>query len=153
EPGASNTVKTARQVTLEVLPVEVMNHAKDMVSGPGMRWSNWPSCVAISLGRLPRTRRQTTMKPIVKFACGLVLLAAVSAPSPAQSPAERAPEVKAAVDGVLGLFQQKPVVVLCDQHGLAQEEDFYSALVRDPRFAENVGNVIVEFGGEASQGI
>jgi hypothetical protein len=61
--------------------------------------------------------------------------------------------VKAAVDGVLGLFQQKPVVVLCDQHGLAQEEDFYSALVRDPRFAENVGNVIVEFGGEASQGI
>ena len=93
------------------------------------------------------------MEPIVKLVCGLVLLAAVSAPSPAQSPAERAPEVKAAVDGVLGLFQQKPVVVLCDQHGLAQEEDFYSALVRDPRFAENVGNVIVEFGGEASQGI
>ena len=93
------------------------------------------------------------MEPIVKLVCGLVLLAAASAPSPAQSPAGRAPEVKAAVDGALGLFQQKPVVVLCDQHGLAQEEDFYSALVRDPRFAENVGNVIVEFGGEASQGI
>src|SRR5262250_929126 len=107
----------------------------------------------ISLCRLPRTRRQTTMEPIVKLVCGLVLLAAASAPSPAQSPAGRAPEVKAAVDGALGLFQQKPVVVLCDQHGLAQEEDFYSALVRDPRFAENVGNVIVEFGGEASQGI
>src|SRR5215469_1529228 len=109
------------------------------------------SCIRLCL--LPRTRRQTTMDPIVKLACGLVFLAALSAPSPAQSPAERVPEVKAAVDGVLGLFQQKPVVVLCDQHGLAQEEDFYSGLVRDPRFVENVGNVIVEFGGEASQGI
>src|SRR5215472_191563 len=109
-------------------------------------------CVAISLCRLPRIRRQT-MEPIVKLICSLVLLAAVTAPSPAQSPAEPPPEVKAAVDGVLGLFQQKPVVVLCDQHELAQEEDFYSALVRDPRFAENVSNVIVEFGGEASQGI
>ena len=48
------------------------------------------------------------------------------------------PSVKPAIDGVLSLFQEKPIVVLCDYHGLAQQEDFYSALVRDPRFAEKV---------------
>lgn len=64
-----------------------------------------------------------------------------------------APKVNPAIDGVLALFQRKPVVVLCDYHGMAQEEDFYSALVRDPRFADTVGNLVVEFGGESSQGI
>lgn len=70
----------------------------------------------------------------------------------AQSPAFPAPQIKPAIDGVLDLFSDRPVVVLCDYHGLAQEEAFYSALIRDPRFAENVGNVVVEF-GESSQGI
>ncbi|MCL4852943.1 MAG: hypothetical protein KJZ78_16415 [Bryobacteraceae bacterium] len=67
--------------------------------------------------------------------------------------AEAEPKVKPAIDGILDLFKQRPVVVLCDQHGPAQEMEFYSALIRDPRFAEEVGNVVVEFGGEASQGI
>jgi hypothetical protein len=64
---------------------------------------------------------------------------------------EPAPQVKPAIDGVLDLFKQKPVVALDDFHGVAQEEAFYSALVRDPRFAEQVGNVVVEFGGSAAQ--
>ena len=51
------------------------------------------------------------------------------------------------------LFKQKPVVALGDFHGLAQEEVFYSTLVRDPRFAEQVGNVVVEFGGSIAQDI
>ena len=63
------------------------------------------------------------------------------------------PDVKPAIDGVLSLFQRKPIVVLCDIHGLAQLEDFYGALVLDPRFADAVGNVIVEFGGEAYQSV
>jgi len=63
------------------------------------------------------------------------------------------PWIKPAVAGVLDLFKQKRVVALGDDHGLAQEEAFYSALIRDPQFAESVGNVVVEFGGEASQGI
>jgi hypothetical protein len=66
---------------------------------------------------------------------------------------EQAPQVKPAIDGVLDLFKQKQVVALGDFHGVAQEEAFYSALVRDPRFAEQVGNVVVEFGGSAAQGI
>jgi hypothetical protein len=38
-------------------------------------------------------------------------------------------------------------------HELAQEGEFYSAIVRDPRFAREVGNVVVEFGGSAHQDI
>ena len=67
--------------------------------------------------------------------------------------AEQAPQVKSGVDGVLDLFTVKSVVALGDWHVLAQEEDFYSALVRDPRFAEQVGNVVVEFGGSAAQDV
>jgi hypothetical protein len=81
----------------------------------------------------------------------LTISVSVTLRSHAQS-AVAAPDVKAAIDGVLGLFQQRPVVVLCDDHGLAEEEVFYSLLVRDPRFAATVGNVVVEFGGEAYQG-
>jgi hypothetical protein len=67
--------------------------------------------------------------------------------------AEPAPQVKTAVDGIFDLFQQKPVVALGDAHGMAQEEAFYSVLVRDPRFAEQIGNVVVEFGGSSAQKI
>lgn len=63
------------------------------------------------------------------------------------------PRIKPAVDGVLDLFNQKAVVALGDYHGLAQEEAFYIALIRDPEFAEKVGNVVVEFGGESAQDI
>jgi hypothetical protein len=75
-----------------------------------------------------------------------------TAPS-GQSIAELAPQVKSAADGVFDLFKQKSVVALGDAHNLAQEEAFYSSLVRDPRFAEQVGNVVVEFGGLAAQDI
>ena len=75
---------------------------------------------------------------------------AVSAGPPA---AESAPQVKSAVDGVLDLFKDKRLVALGDWNGIAQEDAFYSALVRDPRFAEQVGNVVVEFGGAAAQDI
>ncbi len=79
--------------------------------------------------------------------------ASPAAAAPKARVSEAAPQVKSAVDGVLDLFKQKSVVALGDAHGLAQEEAFYSALVRDPRFAEQVGNVVVEFGGGASQDI
>src|SRR5215469_1948451 len=80
-------------------------------------------------------------------------LVAMSSGLGQQSSTTAAPNVNSAIDGVLALFQRKPVVVIGDEHGVAQEEDFYSALLRDPRFAERIGNLIVEFGGESSQGI
>lgn len=59
--------------------------------------------------------------------------------------------VRPAIEGVLDAFQTHPLVGLGDAHGMAQELDFYAALVRDPRFAAEVGNVVVEFGGAAHQ--
>jgi hypothetical protein len=61
-----------------------------------------------------------------------------------------APTVTPGIDGILAAFQTHALVGLGDYHGMAQEEDFYAALVRDPRFAKGVGNILVEF-GDASQ--
>ena len=60
-----------------------------------------------------------------------------------------APTVVSAIDGILHAFQHHSLVGIGDDHNSAQEEDFYAALVRDPRFATEVGNVVVEFGGAA----
>lgn len=90
---------------------------------------------------------------ILAVAAAFVSANAVAAVPPVSPPEESAPWVKPAIDGVLDLFKQRSVVALGDAHGLAQEEIFYSALVRDPRFADEVGNVVVEFGGETSQDI
>jgi len=83
---------------------------------------------------------------------GVAILAAILFPLRAFA-SEPVPEVKTAVDGVLDLFKDRQVVALGDFHGLAQEEAFYCTLVRDPRFAEQVGNVVVEFGGSEAQDI
>jgi hypothetical protein len=80
------------------------------------------------------------------------LMSSAKANRSAQS-ATAAPRVQSAIDGVFDLFQRKSIVALDDAHGLAQEEAFYSALVRDPRFAKKVGNVVVEFGGSSAQSI
>lgn len=61
------------------------------------------------------------------------------------------PTVMPAIDGILVAFRTHPLVGLSDWHGMAQEEDFYAQLVRDPRFATEVNNVVVEFGDAAQQ--
>src|SRR5260370_16945395 len=82
----------------------------------------------------------------------LCLLVAFLSPK-VSGQSETAPQVNPAIDGVLELFNKKPVVVLGDAHGLAQQEAFYISFIRDPRFAEEVGNVVRELGGESAQGI
>src|SRR5689334_1777108 len=64
-----------------------------------------------------------------------------------------APTIVGAIDGILHAFHNHPLVGIGDDHNSAQEEDFYAALVRDPRFSTEVGNVVVEFGGAANQDI
>jgi hypothetical protein len=95
-----------------------------------------------------------TLSPLVLSAFVFTLLAgglrtAVSQDSKVQN--LPAPTVTSAADGIFAAFQTHPLVGLGDQHGLAQEEDFYAALIRDKRFAANVGNVVVEFGDAAQQ--
>jgi hypothetical protein len=60
--------------------------------------------------------------------------------------AQPAPKVQPAISGLIDQFKTHPLVGLGDYHGLAQELDFYAALIRDPRFAEEVGNLVMEFG-------
>jgi hypothetical protein len=62
-----------------------------------------------------------------------------------------APSVSSAADGIFAAFIRRPLVALGDDHGMAQEEDFYASLVRDKRFVDEVGNVVVEFGDAAQQ--
>lgn len=63
------------------------------------------------------------------------------------------PVAQPAIDAVLAAFRTHALVGIGDYHGLAQQSAFYAELVCDPRFARDVGNVIVEFGGTASQSI
>ena len=98
--------------------------------------------------------KQSALLCVCYVLFGLVSPLVAAAPGEQTSGARvaAAPQVSPAINGVLELFKHKSVVALGDAHGLAQEEAFYSAVVLDPRFAEQVGNVVVEFGGAAAQG-
>jgi hypothetical protein len=63
------------------------------------------------------------------------------------------PAVTDAKDGIFIAFKTHPLVAIAEAHGLAQELDFYSALIRDPRFADEVGNVVLEAGDAAYQDV
>jgi hypothetical protein len=65
--------------------------------------------------------------------------------------AQSAPKVVPAADGIFDAFKTHPLVGLGEIHGLAQIYDFYVTLLRDPRFAKDVGNVVVEVGDAAQQ--
>jgi hypothetical protein len=65
--------------------------------------------------------------------------------------AATSPTVSPAADGIFAAFQTHPLVGIAEAHGLAQELDFYSTLIRDPRFASEVGNVVLEIGDAAYQ--
>jgi hypothetical protein len=73
-------------------------------------------------------------------------------PNPA-SAAAATTVVLPAVDGIFNAFRTHALVGLGDDHGLALGMDFYAALVRDPRFASEVGNVVVEFGAGGRQDV
>lgn len=61
------------------------------------------------------------------------------------------PKVVPAADGVFAAFGSHPLVGLGEWHGLAQAYDFYATLLRDPRFARDVGNIVLEVGDAAQQ--
>jgi len=71
----------------------------------------------------------------------------------AQTKSRAAPTVRPAIDGILAAFEKHPLVGIGDAHSLAQQEDFFADLIRNPRFAKEVGNVVVEFGTATHQDI
>ena len=74
------------------------------------------------------------------------ILVAIARPSHASEPT-----AVNAKDGIFKAFQTHALVGMRDAHGWAQQEDFYSAVLRDPRFAREVGNVVLETGDAAYQ--
>ena len=75
-----------------------------------------------------------------------------AAPQPAAASAVGV-SVEPALDGLFRAFGNHPVVALGDPHGLAEQMEFYAAVVRDPRFARDVRNVVVEFGASSQQAV
>jgi hypothetical protein len=90
------------------------------------------------------TRRRLTLAALL----AAILPIALPKPSTAAEPV-----VRPAIDGILAAFETYPLVGLGDLHELANELELYAALVRDPRFAAAVGNVVVEFGASQHQDI
>lgn len=89
------------------------------------------------------------MRRIVLMATAV--LAAFCVAAAAASPSPPPPKVVNAADGIFAAFGSHPLVGLGEWHGLAQELDFYATLLRDPRFAHDVGNVVLEVGDAAQQ--
>jgi hypothetical protein len=98
--------------------------------------------------------RTNVARIVLTAACLLCCpLASAQTPPASQSPPLKPPAVQPAIDGILSAFKDRPLVGMSDAHGLAQQQDFYAALLRDPRFAREVGNVVVEFGTASHQAI
>ena len=78
-----------------------------------------------------------TINSLTLLLLAAVLLGAVpSASTAAQNPSSPSSPpliVCSAVDGIFAAFESHPLVGLADYHGLAQEEDFFTVLIRDKR--------------------
>jgi hypothetical protein len=61
------------------------------------------------------------------------------------------PEPQPAVDAILGAFDRVPIVALGMSHRLQDEADLSLTVIRDPRFAEKVRNIVVECGNPLYQ--
>jgi hypothetical protein len=63
------------------------------------------------------------------------------------------PRVTPAIAGIFAAFKDHPLVGLGDAHNLAEEEKLYRQIVRDPRFATEVGNLVLEAASATDQAI
>jgi len=94
------------------------------------------------------------MRRAAGFLGALLMMAPGLAASAAADPAAPGKTVvQPAIDGLFEAFKTYPLVGLGDVHGLEVEAAFYADLIRDPRFAREVGNVVVEFGASGQQAI
>src|SRR5687768_76734 len=56
-----------------------------------------------------------------------------------------------AVTGILKILDSVPLVAIGDIHSVAEQGEFYQRLIRHPRFAEKVDDLILELGNELYQ--
>ena len=76
-----------------------------------------------------------------------IMSVSVSGQQPAPKPAVPVDPIPAILDA----FRSHEIVALGDAHGTAQAQAFLKALVRDPRFAATVNDIVVEFGNARYQ--
>jgi len=81
----------------------------------------------------------------------LIIASAVSALPPQAGRPPVAPVE--AIGGILDAFRSNEVVALTDAHGNEQAHRFLLSLVRDPRFAATVNDIVVEFGSARCQDV
>lgn len=93
--------------------------------------------------------------PMVRL--GVVIFAAIAvvgANGAAQAPAARRPVAPVEpIGAILDAFATHPIVALCDAHGNEQSHAFLLSLLRHPRFAATVDDIVVEFGGAKHQDV
>ena len=87
----------------------------------------------------------------VPVSAGLIAIAAMMATSQSTSPRAAAPIEPIAA--VLEAFRTYQVVAIGDDHGNEQVHAFRLALIRDPRFASTVNDIVVEFGSARYQDV
>jgi hypothetical protein len=80
-----------------------------------------------------------------------VAIVAASAVFAQSSPRPAAPVEP--VGAILDAFRTHALVALADEHGNEQGSAFRIALIRDPRFASLVNDIVVEFGNARYQGL
>jgi hypothetical protein len=95
------------------------------------------------------------MKRLGPFHVALgVILAFAAGPVRAQSPAPRAAVPVDPIGRILEAFQTHPLVALGEGgHGNEQTHRFRLALIRDPRFAATVNDIVVESGSARYQAV
>lgn len=92
----------------------------------------------------------TPARRLVRAARALAAASLVGAAAPPHAPAPPPPHADAAT-AVLALLDSVPLVAITDLHAAAEMGAFYQRLIRHPRFASRVNDVIVEFGNELYQ--
>lgn len=84
---------------------------------------------------------------------GLATAALVSTSIAAQQHAQKPAVPVDPIPAILDAFRLHEVVALGDAHGNEQAQAFLKSLVRDPRFAAAVNDIVIEFGNARYQGL
>ena len=92
--------------------------------------------------------RATTVRGI---ACGLVAAATIGESIHAQPGVPKPAVPVDPIPAILEAFRLHEVVALGDAHGNEQAQVFLRSLVRDPRFAARVNDIVIEFGNARYQ--
>src|SRR5262245_11020040 len=87
------------------------------------------------------------------YAATSVLAAAILLLGAGQATAPRPAVPIDAIGAIISAFQTHKIVALSEAHGNEQAQAFLMSLVRDPRFAANVNDIVVEFGSSRYQDV